>query len=99
MGCGEQGPICALGLWTDGGRSRSRRGFFRADGGSLDALAIEIGLTYCGDPLAFYGWTQETQERVIAWWRQKHAPPQKRAKLKDGIAGKREGLSFWGLDG
>lgn len=59
---------------------------------------MEIGLTYCGDPEAFYAWPVETQERVLGWWRAKHAPPSKAAgKGPSKARGSDDALAFWGL--
>jgi hypothetical protein len=62
---------------------------------------LEIGLTYCGDPDAFYAWPVETQERVLGWWRTKHAPPSKpkratpKARAQDTVDPAAK--AFWGI--
>lgn len=57
---------------------------------------MELGLTYCGDPEAFYGWPTETQERVLGWWRAKHAKPEPKrgASKAQGTSAARD---FWGV--
>lgn len=63
---------------------------------------MEIGLTYCGDPGAFYQWDRETQERVLAWWRVKHTPapkPTRTTKAREGDTMSPEARAFWGLGG
>jgi hypothetical protein len=57
---------------------------------------VRVGLTYCGDPDAFYGWPVETQERVLGWLRAQQ-PKQKR-KVSDRVHGDRPGRAFWGLE-
>jgi hypothetical protein len=60
-------------------------------------------LTYCGDPMAFYQWDREAQERVLAWWRVKHTPPptkkSQRPKAREGDSIDPEARAFWGLGG
>jgi hypothetical protein len=61
---------------------------------------MEIGLTYCGDPGAFYGWPVEVQERVLGWWRRKHAPAKPKRKAftprpQDTVDP--AARAFWGL--
>ena len=58
---------------------------------------MEIGLAYCGEPDAFYGWDVETQERVLGWWRAKHTPPSTPKRGKPVAEGDAAALSFWGL--
>jgi hypothetical protein len=58
---------------------------------------MEIGLTYCGEPDAFYGWPVETQERVLGWWRAKHTPPAAPKRGKSAAEGDAAALAFWGL--
>lgn len=57
---------------------------------------MRVGLTYCGDPDAFYGWPVETQERVLGWLRAQQ-PKQKR-KVSERVHGERPGRAFWGLE-
>jgi hypothetical protein len=61
---------------------------------------MEIGLSYCGEPDAFYGWDVETQERVLGWWRAKHTPaPAPASKRGKSVAeGDAAALAFWGLE-
>ena len=58
---------------------------------------MEIGLTYCGEPDAFYAWDVEVQERVLGWWRAKHTPPAPAKKGKSAAEGDAAALAFWGL--
>jgi hypothetical protein len=58
---------------------------------------MEIGLTYCGEPDAFYGWDVETQERVLGWWRAKHTAPPSPKRGKSAAEGDAAALAFWGL--
>jgi len=59
---------------------------------------MEIGLAYCGEPDAFYGWDVETQERVLGWWRAKHTPSAPASKRNKSVAeGNAAALAFWGL--
>jgi len=60
-----------------------------------------LGLTFCGDPDAFYGWTRDQQERVLAWWRVKHTAPPKpqRGKPREGDSMSPEARAFWGIGG
>jgi hypothetical protein len=59
---------------------------------------MEIGLTYCGEPDAFYRWDVETQERVLGWWRARHTPPAPASKRgKSAAEGDAAALAFWGL--
>jgi len=58
---------------------------------------MEVGLTYCGEPDAFYGWDVEVQERVLGWWRAKHTPPPAAKRGKTAAEGDAAALSFWGL--
>lgn len=58
---------------------------------------MEIGLTYCGEPDAFYRWDVETQERVLGWWRAKHTAPAAPKRGKSAAEGDAAALSFWGL--
>lgn len=61
---------------------------------------MEIGLTYCGDPDAFFAWPVETQERVLGWWRMKHTPPGKpkrAAKPRAQDTVDPSARAFWGI--
>jgi hypothetical protein len=58
---------------------------------------MEIGLTYCGEPDAFYAWDVEVQERVLGWWRAKHTPPAAPKRGKSAAEGDAAALAFWGL--
>ena len=58
---------------------------------------MEIGLTYCGEPDAFYAWDVEVQERVLGWWRAKHTPATAPKRGKSKADGAPEALAFWGL--
>ena len=58
---------------------------------------MEIGLTDCGEPDAFYAWDVEVQERVLGWWRAKHTPPTAPKRGKSVAEGDPAALSFWGL--
>lgn len=61
-------------------------------------IATEIGMVYCGDPLAFYEWDRERQVRALAWWRAKH-PPSK-GKPSARVRGDAKARTFWlGDDG
>jgi len=63
-------------------------------------LAVELGLTYCGDPDAFYRWDVETQERVLAWHRVRaELTKPKPAARKPANSGKfsPEAAAFWGF--
>jgi hypothetical protein len=58
---------------------------------------MEIGLTYCGDPEAFHRWDIDTQERVLGWWRARHAPAPTPPRAPVKAAGDEAALAFWGL--
>lgn len=58
---------------------------------------MEIGLTYCGEPDAFYAWDVQTQERVLGWWRAKHTVPAAPKRGKSAAEGDAAALAFWGL--
>ena len=58
---------------------------------------MEIGLAYCGEPDAFYGWDVEVQERVLGWWRAKTTPAPAAKRGKTAAEGDAAALSFWGL--
>ena len=57
---------------------------------------MRVGLTYCGDPDAFYGWPVEAQERVLGWLRAQQ--PKGKRKVSDCVHGDRSGRAFWGLE-
>lgn len=61
---------------------------------------MEIGLTYCGDPEAFYAWPTEMQERVLGWWRSRKPVDKKRKtafKPRAGDTVDPAARAFWGL--
>jgi hypothetical protein len=58
---------------------------------------VRVGLYYCGDPEAFYGWPVETQERVLGWLRAQQ-PKGKPGRRVPGIETSGKGArEFWGL--
>jgi hypothetical protein len=61
---------------------------------------MEIGLTWCGDPDAFWRWPLETQERVLGWYRARQPAPKKRKKVfqpRTGDTVDPAARAFWGL--
>lgn len=57
---------------------------------------MRVGLTYCGDPEAFYGWPVETQERVLGWLRSQQ--PKGKRPIGAKVGGTNAGRAFWGLE-
>lgn len=57
---------------------------------------MRVGLHYCGDPEAFYGWPVETQERVLGWLRAQQ--PKGKRPIGAKVDGTQRGRAFWGLE-